>query len=47
MESGPAPVGVVGVLMGAVGTFALLSEVPECNWERLVRYCGMCGVFMY
>ena len=47
MESGPAPVGVVGVLMGAIGTFALFSEVSECDWERLVRYCGMWGVFMY
>ena len=47
MDRGSASVGAVRVLMGAVGTFALLSEVPECNWERLVRYCGMCGVFMY
>ena len=47
MEGGPAPVGAVGVLMGAVGTFALFSEVSECDWERLVRYCGMWGVFMY
>ena len=47
MDCGSAFVGAVGVLMGAVGTFALLSEVAECGWDRLVWYCGMWGVFMY
>ena len=47
MEGGPAPVGAVGVLMGAIGTFALFSELSERDWERLVRYYGMWGVFMY
>ena len=46
MEGDPNPVEVDGVLMGAIGMFALFSEMSEYEWEKLVWYCGMWGVSM-
>ena len=47
MEDDPNPVGADEVLVGAIGTFVLLTEMSEYDWERPVRCCGTWGVSMH